>query len=119
MYNDNFNVQYAQPNISSAVPVNLNSGYIIPKLDAIEEEEYLTYILELPGINPESLNVEVADQYLFIQAEAENSRNLKYLHEERIKGKYQRQVPISKNVNQDNINANYHHGILEIKIPRG
>lgn len=115
---ENFNVQYSHPgeNISSAVQSNAKNPIVIPKIDTVENENDLVYLVELPGINPDSLNVETDDDGLYINANAQEEGN--YIYQERIKGEYQRQIIIPVNLDKEHISADYHNGILKIAIPK-
>lgn len=117
--NQSFQVQYANPNITSAVTQNVNPDYVAPRLDILEDEDNIIYELELPGINSESLNVEMDKSNLFVRAEINNNKQkYKYLHQERINNSYYRQISVPINIDPEHLTADYQNGILTIKFPK-
>ena len=117
--NQNFQIQHANPNFSSAVQRNVQSGTAVPKVDVIEGENDIVYLFELPGINPESLKVNMGNNNLNVSAQVDQSqKNYVYLHQERVKGTYNRQINVPDNTAQENISAEYNNGILEVKFSK-
>lgn len=116
--NQNFQVQQADPNFSSAVPP-AQENISIPKVDIIEERESISYIFELPGIKEESLNVAIEQDNLLVNARVNNMNgNYNFLHQERPKGKFNREIEIPPNINQSKTMADYNNGILKIKFAK-
>ena len=120
--NNNFQVQYADRNLSSAVPRNMGTGVAVPRMDILEDQEKIIYLFELPGINPESLKVNVDESNLYVNAQVEmDKNNVKLLHQERNFGQYTRQIPTParlEDTNENDITADYHDGILEVKFQK-
>ena len=79
------------------------------------------YILsaDLPGIDPESVDLEVDGQRLTIRAErrAPVSEEVKWLAHERPYGSYMRQFTLGDGVDVERITANYEHGVLSVIVP--
>jgi len=79
------------------------------------------YILsaDLPGIDPNSVDLDVDGQLLTIRAErsAPVSENVKWLSNERPYGTYMRQFTLGDGVDAEAITANYDHGVLSVIIP--
>ena len=79
------------------------------------------YILsaDLPGIDPESVDLDVDGQLLTIRAErhAPASEEVKWLAHERPYGSYMRQFTLGDGVDVERIAANYEHGVLSVIVP--
>jgi len=80
------------------------------------------YILEseLPGMDREDINIELNDNCLIITAqknEVKEEENDNYVRRERRSGSYQRTFNV-ENVKQDEIQAEYKNGVLELVLPK-
>jgi HSP20 family protein len=79
------------------------------------------YVLsaDLPGIDPESVDLDVDGQLLTIRAERRgpSTENAKWLTRERPWGSYMRQFTLGDGVDVENISANYEHGVLSVTVP--
>jgi len=79
------------------------------------------YVLtaDLPGVDPDSVDVDVDGQVLTIRAErnASSVEGAKWLTQERPYGSYVRQFSLGDGVDLDQISANYENGVLSIGIP--
>ena len=117
--NNNFQVQHANPDSSSAVMDDQSINVAIPKVDVIEEEgKTITYLFELPGINPESLSVNIENNNLNVNAYVENEQKIKYLHRERTNARFNREISIPVDIVGEEVSANYQDGILKVKFPK-
>ncbi len=79
------------------------------------------YVLsaDLPGIDPESVDLDVDGQLLTIRAERQQplDDDVKWLVHERPYGSYMRQFTLGDGVDRDRITANYAHGVLSVIVP--
>jgi HSP20 family protein len=79
------------------------------------------YVLsaDLPGIDPESVDLDVDGQLLTIRAERQQpiDEDVKWLVHERPYGSYMRQFTLGDGVDRDRITANYAHGVLSVIVP--
>src|SRR6266702_4088757 len=83
--------------------------------DFIEEDHYVVRA-ELTGIDPEKdVEVTVGAGYLTIHAERHDKTEGKHRSEFRY-GAFTRSLPLPPNVNEDDIKATYHDGILTIAV---
>ena len=80
-----------------------------------ETEEAIYLKLEIPGIEPNDLDVQVTENSVSISAER-NSNGL--TNSEFYYGKFQRLIPLSSKVNNDQVTANYKDGILNLTLPK-
>jgi len=74
---------------------------------------------DVPGIDPESIEVTVDRGVLSVSAKREEERaeNDKFFVRERTMGTFTRRLYLSKNLNADAVEAAYNNGVLEVRIP--
>jgi HSP20 family protein len=91
-----------------------------PLIEVREQNGKLQVHAELPGLKPEDVRIELADDSLVIQGER------KYEHEdksegvfrsERRYGKFYRQIPLPEGANADQVKAQFNNGVLEVTVP--
>jgi len=90
--------------------------------DVIEKENEFNLVADLPGVDPQDLEVTVQDNNLFITAERKHihdTSNDKVLRLERSYGKVQRKIRLPKNANLEATNISFKNGVLNILIPKG
>lgn len=90
------------------------------KADIKETDKKYVIQAELPGIDKDNIKIDLTNDYLTISAsndEIVEEEKENYIRKERRSGKFQRCFYV-KNIKQDEINANYNNGILEIKLPK-
>lgn len=108
---------------SSAVPWSFSPtpGALVPQVDIIEMPHEVIYIFAVPGADPATLDVSVADQQLTISGEIGLPgirEQYSYRYQERPKGKFSRSVPLETGITAENIKADYNQGLLLIHILR-
>lgn len=117
---NNFNLQNTQGNHSTGIANYNQSNYSAPQVDIVEDDRAVHYICELPGVNPESLNVELSQESIFIEANVDSAvqNQMNFLHQERRKGAFFRRMPLPVNVDNNNVEANFTHGLLKVTFPK-
>jgi HSP20 family protein len=102
---------------SSAGNGNRVSGFT-PPVDVHEtEEEYLVKI-DLPGVKSADVNVEVNDNVLSISGSRVADETGTAQLVERPYGTFTRTLTLPQGVDSDSIEAGYHDGVLELRIPK-
>lgn len=93
-------------------------GQTMP-MDLYREGENFVLNVDLPGVDPASIDVDVEDRTLTIRAERrfEESEDIQWLARERQTGAFARQLTLGAGVAMDNINASYADGVLSLTIP--
>jgi HSP20 family protein len=88
-------------------------------LDVIRHENDVTLRLDVPGIDPESIDVTVDRGVLSISVKRQEERteNDKFFVRERTMGTFTRRLRLSENLNADAVEASYDNGVLEVRIP--
>ena len=92
-----------------------------PPVDIYESEGELTVNLDLPGVDPNNVEVSVENNVLTIRGERkfeEKQDKENYHRVERSYGSFARSFTLSTRVDSDKIRANYNAGVLTITLPK-
>jgi Molecular chaperone (small heat shock protein) len=93
-----------------------------PAVDIRETDAELTLAVELPGIQPENVEVSAVDGVLTIQGERADDRKEgedgRYYLVERNHGSFMRRFQLPQGVDSEKILADVENGILQIHIPK-
>lgn len=89
-------------------------------VDMYEENGNLIAKMNLPGIDPEKVEVSVDDDYLRISGarEEEKETEKKDYYKEIKRGSFERSVPLPSAVKRDKIEASCDDGVLKIVLPK-
>lgn len=112
----------ATPNNTGGLPSLLRSAaFGFMGTDLIESDSDFHIHVDLPGVQPEDLDVSVVDKYLVLKAER------KHVHEdksdkvhsmERSYGTVQRKIRIPQNADVDQASVKLRNGVLSISVPK-
>lgn len=95
-------------------------GAFVPRLEADEDPDGLTLRVEVPGVEPDKLNVSVNGHVLTIEGErlprTQSGANVH--RSERRYGKFSRSLNLPEHFDTDAIEASHEHGILTLRVPR-
>jgi HSP20 family protein len=92
-----------------------------PPMDLVEAEDHFLLRADLPGLREDDVNIEVRDNTLRISGERQaehEQRERGWYRLERQFGKFSRALTLPEGINPDTIEANFAHGVLEVKIPK-
>ena len=92
-----------------------------PAVDIREEEHRYVIHADVPGVNPEDIEVKMEDGVLSIKGErqGESSEDREgYKRVERVRGSFSRRFSMPDTVNADGISARSRDGVLEVVIPK-
>lgn len=97
-----------------------NTPRLMPRLDVLDTGADIVYVFEIPGIDPDSMILEVSEQELALQGKMANPlpQGFNYLHQERAVGDYIRLVNPPANVDVENISAEYKNGLLSVRFTK-
>jgi HSP20 family protein len=75
--------------------------------------------VDLPGVDPSSIDIDVEDRTLTIRAERreQSDQDVQWLSHERPAGTFARQLTLGYGVALDQIEADYSDGVLTLTIP--
>jgi HSP20 family protein len=88
-------------------------------LDVVRHENDVTLRLDVPGIDPEQIEVTVDRGILTISGKREEERteNDKFFVRERTMGTFTRRMRLPESLNAEAVEASYANGVLEVRIP--
>lgn len=90
----------------------------IMPMDAWREGDTFVLEFDLPGVNPESLDIDVERNVLTIKAERpRRNGDWELLAAERPTGLFSRQLVLGDNLDLDKVEAGYDAGVLRLRIP--
>jgi HSP20 family protein len=102
-------------------PGNGQSSTWLPAVDVWETDSELVLSFDLPGIPEEKVTVELDDNVLTVSGERERTQehsNERFYRFERRFGQFSRSVTLPAGIEEDEIQANYKDGVLEIRVPK-
>lgn len=94
------------------------------KTDIKDHEDSYEMLIDLPGFKKEEVTAELQDGYLTISAsrgldkEEQEKESGRYIRRERYAGACQRSFYIGTGVSQEDIRAEFKHGILKLIVPK-
>ncbi len=102
------------------------TGFFTPVVEAREDDKGLTIEVDLPGVEPDDVSVELAEGVLTIKAERkmvkdveqEEKNGVKYHITERAYGTFLRRFQLPWEADEDKVEASFDKGVLKIFIPR-
>jgi len=92
-----------------------------PSLDLMETESSLVAEIEVPGINPDKIDISITTDVLTFTGEKKKEAEDKgksYHLVERTYGKFSRSIRLPTTVNPDEVEARYKDGILLITLSK-
>ena len=92
-----------------------------PAVDIKETEKEFLIHADIPGVDPDDIDVHMEDGMLTIKGERESETKEEregYKRVERQSGSFYRRFSLPDTANADKISAKSKHGVLEITIPK-
>ncbi len=92
-----------------------------PPVDIYENGDNLVLKAELPGINPDDVEIRVEDNTLYLKGERKFEKEVKeqnYHRVERSYGTFTRTFSLPNSVDADKVAANYKDGVLTLTMPK-
>jgi HSP20 family protein len=88
-------------------------------LDGVRREGDVVLRFDVPGIDPDSIEVTVDRGVLSVSVkrQEERSENDRFFVRERTMGTFTRRMRLSDNLNAEAVEAAYSNGVLEVRIP--
>jgi HSP20 family protein len=88
-------------------------------MDAWQENGEFVVAFDLPGVSPDTVDLNVEKNVLTVHAERRDPTqpNVELVVGERPRGVFSRQVILGETLDTDNIKANYDMGVLTLRIP--
>ena len=103
-------------------PINARTTNILtPKVDIHENEQEFEFLLELPGVRKEDLQIELEQDVLYVSGErkvAEETKETNVHRMEQFYGSFHRSFHLPQGLDKENITAQYQDGILRLTIKK-
>jgi len=90
-----------------------------PRLDLVESDKDVTVTVELPGVDPKGVDLEVTENTLVIRGEKKQEKEEKkrsYRHVERQFGSFERRVDLPAAIDAGQVEATFKDGVLTVKL---
>lgn len=97
------------------------AGSLIPPIDLSETDGSVQVRMDLPGIEAKEIDVQVRNNYLQVTGETKEEKEEKgktYHRIERHSGKISRSILLPCDVNESQIDAKFHNGVLTVTLPK-
>jgi len=102
-----------------------SSGWLpaerFPSLDLSETDGAIEVKLDLPGVKPEEIDIEVRGDMLYVRGEHKEEKEEKgktFHRVERRSGTFSRSVTLPCAVDQEKVSAECRDGVLTVKLPK-
>jgi|GEM_PF-4832413 len=89
-----------------------------PRIDIFEDHDNILIVVEVPGVKPEQVNVEVGNNILIVRGEIPIGSKMPPRYRERTPGGFFRQIPLPPQLYLDRAEASCRDGLLRITIPK-
>jgi HSP20 family protein len=92
-----------------------------PRTDIVDTKEAIVAIVELPGIEPAAMRVEVKDDVLTIAGEKKEEtpgKDGRHYSAERLYGRFERAVRLPVAVDETMVTAAFKNGVLTVTMPK-
>ena len=103
-------------------PINARTtNNLTPKVDIRENEQEFEFLLELPGVRKEDLQIELEQDVLYVSGErkvAEETKETNVHRMEQFYGSFHRIFHLPQWLDKENITAQYQDGILRLTIKK-
>src|SRR5947209_9221990 len=116
LFQDNYGAQPSGQNDEF-----LATSSFVPPVDVYEDEHSVFIRAEVPGIDPNDLDVRVENNLLTLRGERKWNKEEKeenFHRVERRYGSFARSFTLPNTVNTEDVNASYNNGVLEIKLAK-
>lgn len=92
------------------------------RTDIHETDSAYNFEVNLPGVKKDNIKVSLDDGYLVIHAQYKNNVDEKekrrYIRKERFEGSYTRSFYVGEDIKQNDIQAEFKDGVLNVSIPK-
>ena len=92
----------------------------IPVVDIYETNDEIILVAEMPGVDEKSIDVTLDNDILTIRGRAidEKPEGYELVYSEYEVGDFERSFSINESIDFDKIEAQYHNGVLTVKLPK-
>ena len=96
----------------------------VPALDVIEKRDAYLIAMELPGIDPASIDISFEQNVLTVRGtkplgfDLDEKTEVRVYAAERVSGSFERSIRLPEFVDGENIGAEHRHGVLFLTVPK-
>ncbi len=92
----------------------------IPVVDIYETNEEIILMAEMPGVDEKSIDVTLDNDVLTIRGKATPAvpEGYELVYSEYEVGDFERSFSINESIDADKIDAQYHNGVLTVRLPK-
>jgi len=97
----------------------LSSSFNFPRIEMSETDKEFRLEAELPGMDEDDVELLLRDGVLTIRGEKKSEREDKSRRmSERFYGRFERQIPLPVDVDEDRVSASFKKGVLYVTLPK-
>jgi HSP20 family protein len=99
----------------------LSNGAFLPEANVVETDEAVEVAVELPGMKPEDVKVEMKGEKLWITGEKKEEKEEKgktFHRLERRTGSFRRVFTLPAEVKSEKVEAKFTDGVLHVSLPK-
>lgn len=90
-----------------------------PSIDLVESDEGYTLTAELPGVEEKDVEVLLSDKVLTLRGEKKSAHeDERRRFGERYYGRFERQMELPVEIEQDKVAASFRNGVLTVTLPK-
>ena len=96
-------------------------AWMAPPLDVSENNSHVTVRMDLPGIKPEEIDIQLSGNVITISGDRKEEKEEKgetFHRIERRSGSFSRSVTLPCSVDESKVDAQYHDGVLTVTMPK-
>lgn len=105
--------------LMGSAPTEWPGGYTVPT-DVFRTEDSLVVRMEMPGVDPEDVEVTVQENVLLVNGRRDFPRDpekVQFLRRSSFYGDFTQRLSLGQGLDTDKINAHFDRGVLELTIP--
>jgi HSP20 family protein len=122
MFNDMIDtLKEKQDELDRAVAEYTSKSQSKPTMDVMEDEETITVITDLPGVNKEDIKIDLTEDALKITAKFQEeivAEDVNFYRRERKYGEAKRNVKLPAQIKMDETSAKFENGVLTVVLPK-
>ncbi len=104
--------------IAAEAEITREGPVYTPRVDIWENENELTLVADVPGVEPSGIEIDLRDNTLTIMGRVEPQEERRYMLKEFGVGNYYRRFTLSEVIDQEKIAASVKNGVLTLTLPK-
>lgn len=89
-----------------------------PQLELEQQDDQIRVVAELPGVREDDVELTIEDSVLRLSGEKRSERKDESGYSERSYGRFERQIALPSNVDEEACKAQFENGVLTVTLPR-